>query len=230
MSGTPRPEARTIAATTHGRFLLSVPKAPGPHPLLMGFHGYGENAERHLEALRAIPGSAAWLLCAVQALHRFYDRKTETVVGCWMTKQDRTLAIADNVAYVRGVLEALRAEGWDGTTLVYAGFSQGVAMAYRAAAFAGIKARGLIALAGDLPEDVRATGMAGFPPLLIGTGRLDPWYTPLQLAEDAAALKALTIQPETAVFEGGHDWTEAFRSRVAIFLEARLREAGEGKA
>lgn len=222
MSGHPRPEARTLATAIHGRYLLSVPEAPGPHPLLVGFHGYGENAERSLEALRALPGSGAWLLCAVQALHRFYDRKTETVVGCWMTKQDRALAIADNVAYVRGVLEALRKEGWDGTTLVYAGFSQGVAMAYRAAAFAGIQARGLIALAGDLPEDVRATGMAGFPALLIGTGPLDPWYTPLQLAKDAAALEGLGIRPETLVFEGGHDWTAAFQKRAGAFLAARL--------
>jgi len=46
-----------IATTIHGRYLLAVPEGPGPHPLLVGFHGYGENAEVHLEALRSIPGA-----------------------------------------------------------------------------------------------------------------------------------------------------------------------------
>ena len=229
MTDTPAPKpppaiARRIATTIHGRYLLALPEGPPPHPLLVGFHGYGENAERHLEELRAIPGSGRWILCAVEALHRFYDRKTEDVVGSWMTSQDRELAIADNVAYVRGILEALRQETWTGGTLVYAGFSQGVAMAYRAAAFAGVPADGVIALGGDLPKDVLDTGMRGFPELLIGTGTMDPWYTPQRLATDQAKLETLSIQPATLVFEGGHEWTEAFRAKAGEFLAGRLRK------
>lgn len=221
----PSDTTHTIATTIHGRYLLAVPENPGPHPLLVGFHGYGENAEVHLEALRSIPGAASWALCAVQALHRFYDRKTEEVVGCWMTKQDRGLAIADNVAYVRGVIEAIRLEPWAGESLVYAGFSQGVAMAYRAAAFAGIPSQGLIALGGDLPADVLEAGMKGFPNLFMGTGSEDPWYTPSRLAEDQAKLETLGLKPNTLVFKGGHEWTEAFRIRAGAFLGGALRRS-----
>lgn len=210
--------AHTIATTIHGLYLLAIPEGPGPHPLLVGFHGYGENAEAHLAALRAIPGSEYWLLCSVQALHQFYDRKTGAVIGSWMTKQDRELAIADNVAYVRAVIQALRQEFPTLETLVYVGFSQGVAMAYRAAAFAGIPAQGLIALAGDVPADVLATGMMGFPELLIGTGDKDEWYTPARLAEDQAKLEKNSIRPNTVIFEGGHEWTDAFRNRAGEFL------------
>jgi predicted esterase len=213
----------TIATMIHGRYLLAIPDGPGPHPLLVGFHGYGENAEAHLDALRSIPGAGSWALCAVQALHRFYDRKSEEVVGCWMTKQDRGLAIADNVAYVRGVLDALRLEPWAGDMLVYAGFSQGAAMAYRAAAFAGFPSQGLIALGGDLPMDVLETGLKGFPDLLIGTGSQDPWYTPSHLKEDQAKIEAVGPKPITLVFEGGHEWTEAFRMQAGVFLEAVLQ-------
>ncbi len=213
----------TIATTIHGRYLLTIPEGRGPHPLMVGFHGYGENAEVNLEALRSIPGADSWAVCAVQALHRFYDRKTEAVVGSWMTKQDRELAIADNVGYVHSILEAIRRKPWVGEKLVYVGFSQGVAMAYRAAALAGFPSQGLIALGGDLPADVLATGLNGFPELLMGTGSADPWYTPARLAEDQTRIEALGLKPSTLIFEGGHEWTEAFRIRAGAFLTDVLR-------
>jgi len=214
----------TIATTIHGRYLLGVPEGPGPHPLLVGFHGYGENAEAHLDSLRSIPGTDSWALCAVQALHRFYDRKTEEVVGCWMTRQDRELAIADNVAYVSRVIETIHLQPWACEKLVFAGFSQGVAMAYRAAAFAGFPSQGLIALGGDLPEDVLETGLKRVPELLIGTGSKDPWYTPARLAEDQTRIEALGRKPTTLIFDGGHEWTEAFRITAGAFLANVLRD------
>src|SRR5262245_25946469 len=91
---------QTIETRTHGRFLVRVPAMPGPWPLIVGFHGYAESADDHLEALQAIPGTDSWLLVAVQALHRFYARREQRVVASWMTRQDRELAIADNVDYV----------------------------------------------------------------------------------------------------------------------------------
>ena len=211
-------EARTVATGTHGRYLLSVPPGEGRHPVLMGFHGYGESAETHLEALRSIPGAERWALCSVQALHRFYERKTGGVVAGWMTSQDRELAIADNVAYVRAVAGAVLAEPWANGKLAFTGFSQGVAMAYRAAAFAGIEAAALVALAGDVPPDVLATGMSGFPALLIGTGDGDAWYTPARLADDRVQLEGLGLKPETLVFSGGHAWTDPFALAAGEFL------------
>lgn len=211
-------EARTLAAATHGRYLLSVPDGGGRVPVVMGFHGYGESAETHLDALRAIPGADRWALCSVQALNRFYERKTGSVVAGWMTSQDRELAIADNVAYVGAVARAVLAEPWANGRLAFAGFSQGVAMAYRAAAFAGIDAAGLVALAGDVPPDVLATGMRGFPALLIGTGESDAWYTPARLETDRSQLEALGLAPETLVFAGGHVWEETFAAAAGAFL------------
>ncbi len=40
------PAVHTIAAATHGRYLVARADGPGPAPLLVGFHGYGEHAER----------------------------------------------------------------------------------------------------------------------------------------------------------------------------------------
>ena len=51
------PTEHTIAASTQGRYLISCPTSQGPHPLLVGFHGYGAHAETHLAELQRLPGS-----------------------------------------------------------------------------------------------------------------------------------------------------------------------------
>src|SRR6476646_9254105 len=101
--------------------------------------------------MRAIPGAERWLLVAVQGLHRFYQRRTNEVVASWMTRQDRELAIADNLTYVADVVDEVAKE-WPGATrLVFAGFSQGVAMAFRAACDSRRTVNGVMAVGGDVP-------------------------------------------------------------------------------
>src|SRR5207249_7184566 len=128
-----RPQSRFIAAGVHGRYLMDAPAGPGPHPLLVVFHGYKENAEAHLEQLQRVPGAARFVLVAVQSLHLFYS-KSGDVVGSWMTRLGREHAIEDNVRYVGAVVAEVKRHLPAAGGLVYAGFSQGASMAYRAAA------------------------------------------------------------------------------------------------
>src|ERR1041385_3396940 len=113
-----------IETTIHGRYLVR----PGSSRYLVGFHGYGQTAEIMLRDMEPIPGIEDWTLVSIQALNRFYARNEETG-ACWMTRQDREEAIADNILYVQRVMGSFP----DRTRLVYLGFSQGVAMAWRAA-------------------------------------------------------------------------------------------------
>ena len=209
------PSLETIEARTHGRLFVRVPGVEGPWPLLVGFHGYGETAGDHMEALRTIPGTEPWLLVSVQALHPFYTRK-ERVVASWMTREDRELAIADNIDYVGRVLDRVRSAHPAGSTLVFSGFSQGGAMAYRAAA--NYRADGVIILAGDVPPDIIERRAVALPPVLLGRGTKDEWYTEAKEAADRAALARLGARVETCVFDGGHEWTDAFRAAASAFL------------
>lgn len=217
-AGTPPSVAvRTIAARVHGRYLVEPADRPGPAPLLVGFHGYGEHAERHLAELRRIPGSARWVRVAVQALHRHYSADRRHVVGSWMTRQDRALAIADNIAYVRDVVSRVRRDYATDGCVVYCGFSQGVAMAYRAARRAGHPCRGVIALAGDVPPELMEAPDGDWPPVLVGRGTTDAWYTEVKMAADLAFLER--VAPVTpVVFDGGHAWTDAIRAAAGRFL------------
>ena len=214
--------ARTIPAQTHGRYLIDVPSGAGPFALLVGFHGYGESAAAMMDELRRIRGGRPWLAVSIQALNRFYNRSNNTIVANWMTREDRELAIADNIRYVDAVIADVRATQPAKDTLVYVGFSQGTAMAYRAAAF-GPRANALIVLAGDVPPDV-APRAASLPAILIGRGRTDHWYTEAKAAADHQVLEGAGSRFEDFVFEGGHVWDSTFVDRASAWLDS-LEEA-----
>lgn len=216
-----RREVRHQATLVHGRYVLRLGRECGPQPpMLVGFHGYGEKAEDHLSKLEKIAGSEKWLLCAIEALHPFYTRKGE-VVACWMTSQDREQAIVDNIRYVASVLDSLKRQFPQHGPLVFSGFSQGVAMAYRAAARSGHPCRGLIALAGDVPPEIGAGVLPAFPPVLLGRGTEDAWYNEEKMDRDLEVLARHGITVESCVFAGGHDWEPPFYEAASKFL-ARL--------
>lgn len=182
----------------------------------MGFHGYGQDASEHLSDLATIPGTDGWLVAAVQALHPFYTRNDERVVASWMTRLDREHAIADNIAYIGRTLHDVRRRYATMPPLVFCGFSQGGAMAYRAAAH--YSAEGLIVLAADLPPDVASGPTAPLPPTLIGRGARDTWYTEAKQERDRQALEALGVRADVSVFDDGHVWAEPFRQAAANML------------
>jgi predicted esterase len=205
----------TIETTIHGRVLVedAVVAVPG-RGTLVGFHGYGQSAEDMLAELAAVPGASEWTLVSVQALHRFYARDQRRVIASWMTRQDREQAIADNVEYVSRVLDGLT------TPVIVVGFSQGVAMAYRAALLGGGPVAGIVAVAGDIPPELKVEGVPRreWPPTLLATGSADPWYAPARLADDATFLSRESVPHETLTFAGAHEWTDELRSAIAAWL------------
>lgn len=200
-------KTHTIAATVHGRY-LHVDR--GSDRLLVGFHGYAESAETHLAELEKLPGIEWWSVASVQALHPFYARNG--VGASWMTYLDRELAIADNLAYVRSVFGALPPP----RTLVLAGFSQGASMAARAAAYLP-GTSGLILLGGDIPPEIHADASLRLPPALLGRGESDDWYPIEKFNKDLSYLEE-TTRVTPCVYEGGHEWTDAFREAAGRFL------------
>ena len=211
-------DTRTIAVRTHGRYLIDT--HANATATLVGFHGYQENAAIHLEVLRRIAARRVVNLVSIQALHRFYNRAS-TVVAGWMTREDRELAIADNIAYVAAVLAELAGETGITRPLLYVGFSQGVAMAYRAAAFVERPCSGVIALAGDVPPDV-APVATRLPRVLIGRGTDDAWYTAEKMSADVTTLQAAGVTPMECVFAGGHVWEDTFVARAGAFVDDRI--------
>lgn len=210
------PRILNIQTTTHGRVL--VRDAPDPEGTLIGFHGYMEDAEIQMDRLRRIPGSNRWTLVSVQGLHRFYRGRTQAISSSWMTRQDRELMIVDNIEYANRVVEAVAPAA---VPLVMVGFSQGVAMAFRAAVRGSRRADGVIAVGGDVPPELLEDPSSTFPPTRLLRGRDDEWYTAEKLAADVKALQARGVIVTAVTYEAGHVWDEAVSREAADFI-ARL--------
>jgi len=211
---------RTIAATTHGRYLVVPPSnSQASSRLLVGFHGYAEGADAAMARLQTIPGAGEWRLVAIQGLHRFYRGRSRDVVASWMTREDRELAIADNLTYVAAVVEAVSNEWGREERLVFAAFSQGAAMAYRAACASTRSVGGVISLGGDVPPELDRAALARIPAALVGRGSRDEWYTPQMLETDASRLREAGVAVTVVTLDAGHEWTAPFAEAAADFLK-----------
>ena len=213
---------RTIATGTHGRYLIEPPASTGPAPVLVGFHGYGEGADTQLERMRRIPGADLWLLVSIQGLHRFYQRRANEVVASWMTRQDRELAIRDNQAYVAAVMDAVDRDYPGAPRLVFTGFSQGVAMTFRAVAASSRTVDGVIAAGGDVPPELDAAAMGRAHHALVCHGTRDEWYTQAIFERDVQRLREAHVDVRPLEFDGGHEWSADVVEAASLFLRDRL--------
>lgn len=194
-----------VAVTTHGRVLIDEAVSEAPLRILAGFHGYAQNADEMMTLLQGIPADAAWTRLSIQALHRFYRGRSQVTVASWMTRQDREQLVADNVAYVDAVL-AQAAGGRPIDRLVLCGFSQGVAMAFRAGVLGARKADAVVAVGGDVPPELLADPAVSFPRVLLARGSRDEWYTDEKRLADEARLRSRGGRVETQTFDGAHEW------------------------
>jgi len=213
---------RTLATGTHGRYLIEPPALSGPAPVLVGFHGYGEAAEAQLDRMRRIPGADRWRLVSIQGLHRFYQRRANEVVASWMTRQDRERAIGDNLAYVAAVMDAVDREHPGATRFVFTGFSQGVAMTFRAAAASSRTVDGVIAVGGDVPPELDAVAVGQVHRALVCHGTRDEWYTQAIFERDVQRLRRANVSVRPLEFDGAHEWSDDVAQAASLFLRDRL--------
>jgi predicted esterase len=215
----PSRQVRIVPATVHGRYLVRPPAIEPGRGWLVGFHGQGQTADVLFDSLRFVPGAEEWRIVSVQALHPYYTRSNQIVAG-WMTRLDREHAIADNVAYVDAVLADLERSHGPPPPLVFVGFSQGAAMAYRAGVLGRHRAAAIVSVGGDLPPDLATATDRPWPVVLACTGGSDPHYTPARLEADLAILRRLGVDARPLVFDGGHEWTDAVAAEVGRLLQS----------
>lgn len=200
----------------HGSYLIREAKGNTVAPLLVGFHGYGETAEDHLQMLLQIPGIDNWTVCAIQALHSFYNSKGFAGYS-WMTSLDRELRIKENVEYVNAIIKEIKNTHAVNDTIVFHGFSQGTAMACRAALLSKFDAAGVILLGGDIPPEI--DNLKKMKCVLLARGRKDKFYSSSHWKNDVAKSKIAGIESHFCEFDGGHGGHVDYYKTVGKFLK-----------
>ena len=211
------PLLRHAPTQVHGRYFVR-PSASKPAHWLIGFHGQGHTAEAFLADLERIPRGPDWVVASIQGLNRYYAGRTQAIVASWMTSQDRELAIADNVAWVDTALDQLEREFGRPRSIVFAGFSQGVAMAYRAGLLGRRPCVAILAGNGDVPPELKSATSRTWPLVLVATGARDEWYTPARLAADVEVLRGLGAEVRTLTHDGAHEWTDELAEEAGQLL------------
>ena len=209
-------KVHVVPTLTHGRVLVREARAVAQKGIVVGFHGYMENAPIQMERLEGIPGASAWTLVSIQGLHRFYRGRTEDIVASWMTREDREEAIADNLGYVSAALEQVPHD--ESTQVVYTGFSQGVAMAFRAGVLGTSRAVAIAAVGGDVPPELLENTARRFPAVLFTRGSRDEWLTQPRFDRDVAALTARGVAVTAKVYDGAHEWNAEVSAAIGEFL------------
>ena len=99
-----------------------------------------------------------------------------------------------------------------------AGFSQGVATAFRAAVWSARPLSGVIAVGGDIPPELDDVGLAKVRAALLVRGARDEWYTSEKLAGDITRLTRAGVEVRASTVEGGHEWTDRVAHEASSFL------------
>jgi predicted esterase len=210
-------ERHLIPALTHGVTLVRAAHAGASRGMLVGFHGYMETAAIQMERLAALPGASRWTLVSVEGLHRFYRGRSQDVVASWMTSADREVAITDNLAYVEAALDDVPHDST--TRIVYCGFSQGVAMAFRAGLLGRARASAIIAVGGDVPPELLADDSLTYPPILFARGIRDEWLTQEKFDANVSALHGRGAPADPLTYDGAHEWNAEVSAAMAAFLD-----------
>lgn len=185
-----------------------------PEQLILGFHGYGESAQIHMQRLLDLEPNKHRIACP-QALHAFYNKHGE-VGHSWMTSEDRDLQIENNLAYMDHCISQLEAMAPIKKIWVL-GFSQGVAMALRFG-LRHPKVSGIACLGGDFPEDCIPL-LPGPQSLLWGRGEqdrlmpADKWEKSAELLQEKTPCQILRLPGNHFCWQE-KEWTRACKNMI----------------
>lgn len=207
-------EARhlTVSRTARYHVLASGEAAVAPREVWVVVHGYGQLAGRFIRHFAALDDGAR-LVVAPEALSRFYlehpgrvGSANARVGATWMTREERDAEIADHVAYLDRLYEAVTVPLARRPTLHVLGFSQGVATVSRWLVLGRTRADHVVFWAGRLPPELVPPGADSplrAPRVDFVMGDADEFATPEQRA-DLEALVTDWPRARLHRFAGGH--------------------------
>jgi predicted esterase len=202
-------------------------EGPGPAPILIGMHGYGQDADSLLPVLLGVapPGS---LVLSLEGPESAYLEGTSTTAPRRGYHWGVSTRPDDNRAVHRAsVAEAIswgRAHGGDPRRVLLFGFSQPCSFNYRLALAPphGVPFRAIAAICGGIPGEWTSnepgTGASRQTNVLHVSTREDEIYTLDKLAHIRERLAARFRSATHSLYDGGHRVPSASADEVRAFL------------
>ncbi len=203
---------RHLSVRRSARYYVDGPEDGSARDVWIACHGYGQLAAEFIGDLEALRG-AGRLVVAPEGLSRFYFETgfhgpASRVGATWMTREDREAEIADYVAYLDALHDAVFARvDRRAAKLTVLGFSQGTATVSRWVALGKAKPDRLILWGGLLPPDLdlaSARGRLASVELILVAGRRDKFVDETKLSAQIAALERAGVPVRAVRHPGGH--------------------------
>ena len=208
--GTPHEHHITVPRTARYYTLGTV--GPETRAVWIVAHGYGQLAGEFIARFAPVD-DGAHLIVAPEALNKYYHdtrpgaSSTSMVGATWMTKEDRSSEIADQVTYLDTLYAAIfREVARDAVRVTALGFSQGVATIARWLAHTRVTIDRAIFWAGILPDDVSLSADTALrrADVAIVLGSRDEFATAERVARQKAAFAGADKSFALIEFDGGH--------------------------
>ena len=187
-------------------------------------HGYGNLAGEFIARFAPVDDGVR-LIVAPEALNRYYvDTRpgasaTSLVGATWMTKEDRSSEIGDQITYLDTLYGTIfRDVAREGVRVTVLGFSQGVATAARWLSHSRLRVDRAIFWAGAIPDDVPlgADSALRRAEIVMVFGARDEYATAERVARQTAAFRAADKLFTQIEFDGGHRLDDDVLRSLAI--------------
>lgn len=172
-------------------------------------HGYGQLAKHFIRRFDVLDHEQNFVI-ALQGLSRFYDSEHKKVGASWMTKEDRETDMVNQRRYFDGVLtNALNGRSLEDFHINLLGFSQGVSMISRMAAYKKVNFNQLILWAGGFPPELTNhdfTYLNLESKLQVVLGDRDQYYKLDRYQKEVDRMQeVIGLEPNLTVFDGCHE-------------------------
>ena len=171
------------------------------------FHGYGQLAEYFIRNFYDL--SSDHFVIAPEGLSRYYLADTSGRVGAsWMTKEDRSTDIQNQIAYLNKMYKTVEQEIENGAKLIVLGFSQGTATAMRWIVNQNISPFKLLLWAGTIPPDLKSENenidLSKIDTIIL-KGDTDPYNGTIFMKNMDDWIKIYGIDYQMVNYSGGHN-------------------------
>jgi predicted esterase len=208
--GTPHEHHMTVPRTA--RYYTLGVAGPETRAVWIVAHGYGHLAAEFIARFAPVD-DGAHLIVAPEALNRYYHdtrpgaSQTSAVGATWMTKEDRSSELTDQITYLDTLYGTIfRDVARDSVRVTALGFSQGATAVARWLSHTQLPIDRAIFWAGAVPEDVPlgADSALRRAEVVFVLGSRDEYATAERTARQTAAFKAADKSFALIEFEGGH--------------------------